>query len=275
VMLSVALLLPLQAISQQGAADSTNVLDDVLVEESFEVGFTEDKFPLQLGLDFSDVVKITERVSWDCIDPSFEQNPTAHTDGLELHLSHPELAAIRPAPVKIFYAKFQDIARWQLNITAGDGSLFRSIEGEGTPPERIAWDGRGDNGEPLVAGRNYAFSFTAVDRAGNKRTFPGQTFAVPAFYMREGHTTRIGVASSQLFLENGLGLNSQAQAYAREVADLIRQFSAQGRISVQGGGANQGEFLQLVARELAVDYKQFRSIKAAAGSRDDLILTVE
>ena len=65
--------LPLSGFAQQ-KPDSSNVLDDVTVKESFESGFIEEKLPLQLKLDLSNVVQIKERVHWSSVDPTSDQN---------------------------------------------------------------------------------------------------------------------------------------------------------------------------------------------------------
>lgn len=272
----VMLLLPVVAVAQEeSAAEQGNVLDDIVVQENLDVEFEEQKLPINLEIEFSDIVQINERVNWDSVDEIEGLDSGSGNDDVELRLSHPELASIHPAPVKIFNAQFKDLRHWKLELTAADGTVFRTIEGEGNPPEKIAWDGLSGSGQPLVAGRNYAFSFTAVDKAGNKRTFPGQTFTIPAFYLQQGDGLLIGLDQGKIFSKDRLRLTANGAAYAREVASLIRYFSKKGKITVTSQEANIDDFLQLVAKELVAGDDLFVRTHTGKGSANSLTISVE
>lgn len=243
---------PEQSASQENA-ESANVLDDIIIEGTYEALFEEEKPPIDLQLDFSDVVQFDDGMNWDSIDEILPGELQESCQGLESHLSTPEMVSIIPAPVKVFTAQFEKIRRWKLEITSIDGTVFRSIGGEGSPPARIDWDGLSDTGEVLTAGQNYAYNFVAVDKAGNRRIFPGKTFKVDAFYLTPGDSLLIGLDPQLLFDETTLRSTLQAKVYAREVASLIRYYSAAGKITVLSSGANIGEFLDLVSSDLIID----------------------
>lgn len=260
------------ASGQETKNENGNVLEDVVVQESYEAIFEEEKPPLALNVDFSDVVSIKERVSWSSLDKDQAQNQ--HETSLELHFSRPELARIRPAPVQVFHVNLQNIARWQLDIIASDGSLFRRLSGEGNPPETLSWDGKSDQDEPLIPGHSYSYNMIAVDKAGNKGTFPGQSFQVPAFYLQQGESLLIGLAGSTLFSADGLRLNFVAEEFAREIANLIRYFSKKNHVTVAGGDANIDKFLQLIAGDLIVEENFFQKTNSKPTKGDYLFFHV-
>jgi hypothetical protein len=264
--------LPICGIAQQ-SADSTNVLDDVTVKESFESGFIEEKLPLDLAVDLSEVVQISERVHWSSIDATNLQS--TERAKLDLRLASPQLVNIRPAPVKIFTVKFSNLERWKLDITASDGSLFRSISGIGNPPAQVSWDGIGDNGEHLIPGHNYAYSFIATDKAGNKKTFLGQSFTVPAFYLNHNNKLCVGIDNAHLFGSDGLRMKPEAQQFAREVAALVRYFSTTSNVQVRGRSVNTREFFDLILNDLITDESLFTSAETAGSKGDYLVFYIE
>jgi len=267
-----AAFLPVFVFGQEtpGQQDA-NVLDDIVIQETYEAGFEEEKPALSLNFDFSDVVSIKERASWTSVDQTEEIAKQVRPD---LRLSHPELANIPPAPVKVFHITMANIGRWEFNITASDGSLFRTISGEGNPPQQLGWDGRSDQGLPLVPGHRYAYSMTAVDKAGNRGTFPGQSFTIPAFYLQNEETFLIGLAGSEIFSADGLGLTPDAEKYAREVATLIRYFTTQARVTVCGHNRYLGQFLELVRSELIVEEGYFQKIKGSRTNSESILFEI-
>lgn len=235
---------------QEQPEDSSKVLNDVVVAEKYEAVFEEDKIPIRLGADFSDVVKIPERINWTAVD---NQNPESESDSWEhfaFKLSSPQYANINPAPVKMFRAQFKKLSKWKFEIFRSNGSLFRTIEGEGNPPETVAWDGRGDNGDMLIPGHNYAYSFTPTDKAGNKRVFPGQNFSVEAAYVNMDSLLWIGIADSKLFSYDGIGLLKSADEFAQEVASLFRYYSKKELITIKSNHPSIKEFVKRVAEQL-------------------------
>jgi hypothetical protein len=265
--------LPLSASALWGqSADSSDVLNDVMVKESFEAGFMEEKLPAAIHLDFSEVVQISERVHWASVDAGAQSSD--NNFHLNLQLAPPHLANIRPAPVKTFNLKFSNLQRWKLDITASDGSLFRSLAGAGNPPEQISWDGFSDNGEHLIPGHTYAYSFTAVDKAGNKKTFPGQSFSVAAFYLNYENKLIVGIDPAALFTTDGLRLKPAAGQFAQEAAGLIRYFSTTGKVAVRGRAAHHQEFFDQVLRELVADAGMFTAADSQTKG-DHLIFYIE
>jgi len=246
--------------SGQSSSDETNnSVNDVVIKETYETGTEEEKLPILIKSDFTDLVEIQERIQWSSV-------PMAHSEGystfdlFEFRTSAPELVGIMPAPAKVFHVNFSDLASWRLNIFASDGSNFRTLSGEGTPPLSIAWDGRGDSGEHLIPGHQYSYSFTAIDKAGNRRTFPGESFSVSAIFLNDAEDVWIGLSNDLLFSPLGYGLLKSAEKFSRELVNFIYYYADEGKISIQSKHPDTDKFLELVAKKLGRNVKTFKKV---------------
>lgn len=242
-------------------------LDDVVVKETYEAGAEEEKLPVVLKSDFTNLVEIRERIHWSSVPWTFEDlNPAVTL--FECKTSSPELVGIIPGPAKVFHVDFKDLANWKLEIFASDGSKFRSLSGEGDPPQNLPWNGRGDSGNPLIPGEKYAYSFTAVDKAGNRRTFPGEAFTVPALYLSSEGGVWIGISDNMLFSPNGFGLSSNAEDYSSELASLIYYYAQKGKIKIQSHHPDTEKFLELLAKKLGMDAASFEQANGSEPQGD-------
>jgi hypothetical protein len=243
--------------AQETETGQQKTLDDIVVKETFQVGSEEEKLPVILKADFSNLVEVEERIHWSSVAWHFEgMKPGFET--FSSKLSAPELTSIIPQPAKVFTANFEELARWQIDIFTSDGQKFRSLNGEGNPPKSIAWDGLSDDDMPLIPGESYAYSFTAVDRAGNKRTFPGSAFSVPAFYMKHAEAIWVGLSYSTIFSPNGFGLTHDADEIADEIVNFIYYFANEGNINISSDHQLTDQFLTLVAKKLGQDVSLFQ-----------------
>lgn len=269
------MILVMNVFSQQTGRDSSQVLEDVIVEESYEAEFQEDKLPAPINVDFGKIVQVPKLIHWAGIDDQdlIPRDPAENFPGLEI--SSPALANIRPAPIKVFHTQFKNLAYWQLEVHKSDGSLFKSFSGEKSPPEFIPWDGQGDASGHLIPGRNYSYDFTAINKAGNKRVFPGKTFSVPAFYLRDENGITVAIAMSELVSEDGLKLESSADEYALEIAGLFRYFSNNEYISIRASHPTSDEFVGLVANHIRVDKSKINRISQGEESQDHMLIRLE
>jgi hypothetical protein len=238
--------------SQQTDSNQQKGLDDIIVKETFQVGTEEEKLPVTLNADFSNLVEIEERIHWSSVAWNFEGEKPGF-ESFSGKMSSPELTGISPQPAKVFTLNFVEIANWKIDIFSSDGQKFRSLNGDGNPPKSVAWDGLGDDHSPLIPGESYAYSFTAIDRAGNKRTFPGSAFSVPALYLRDGDVIWVGISSSTLFSPGGFSLTRDADKYASEIMNLIYYFSKDGEISISCKNTLTDQFAALIANKLGKD----------------------
>lgn len=59
--------------------------------------------------------------------------------------------------------------RWRLEILDAQGNLFRSLEGQGSPPEQgLLWDGKGEQGEDFISNRTYQAQLKVWDALGRE-----------------------------------------------------------------------------------------------------------
>jgi hypothetical protein len=257
--------------AQETETGQQKSLDDIVVKEKFQIGGEEEKLPVVLKADFSNLVEIEERINWSSVSWHFEGEKPGF-ERFTSKLSAPELTGITPQPAKVFTVNFEELASWKMDIFTSEGQKFRSLSGEGNPPESIPWDGLGDDNTPLVPGESYAYSFTAIDRAGNKRTLPGPSFSVPALCLKDNGDVWVGLSYSTLFSPGNFGLTRQADDFAEEVVNCIYFFANEGNISVSSNHPLTDQFLELVAKKLGQDVSLFH--KESDGGYQDKCLVV-
>ncbi len=259
----------------QTAEDSSKVVDDVVVKETYKAELKEEKIPVSLQMDLSDLVKIPEKMSWSTIPAGGgEAQMQGEKNPFPFRMTTSDQANIHPEPVKVFQVHFKDLSTWQLDIFRSDGSLFRTINGEGNPPESIAWNGRGNDSTPMVAGHVYSYSFTAVDKAGNKRTFPGQSFSVAAAYFNDSTGVWIRIANQQLFAVDGSGMLPAANSYIEEIASLIHAYSQIDTMAVNCTNSNSDQFVSLLGKYLYKSRDCFQPLANGEGNKDCLTLFI-
>lgn len=261
-------------LSQTDENVGNQALDDVVVKETYEAGFEEEKLPVFIDADFSNIIEIKERINWSVVDWKVGGSDL-YSNLFELHFSAPELVGIKPPPAKTFQVNFEQLARWKLDIFTSDGKLFRSLGNEGSPPSQITWDGRSDAGVPLIPGEQYAYSFTATDKAGNRRTFPGEGFLVKALYLTEENTVWIGISDDELFSPDGFGLTQDAVEYSRELTNFIYYYGNIGQIKVSSNHPDTEKFLKLLAENLGEEVKFIRIEHSGASRQSSFSMWIE
>ncbi|MCX8125021.1 MAG: hypothetical protein N3F66_12785 [Spirochaetes bacterium] len=60
-----------------------------------------------------------------------------------------------------------DVTQWQVRFMRDDGAVVKVINGAGTPPKVISWDGTDDKGQPAVYNMQLAAQMEITDDAGN------------------------------------------------------------------------------------------------------------
>jgi hypothetical protein len=254
--------------------ESTGALDDVVVKEKYEAKFEEEKVPVFIETDFSDIVEVPERLSWSVVDWRAYNDKRVNAI-FEFKLSSPELTRIAPEPAKIFQVNFRDLSQWKLDIFASDGRIFRSLSDTGDPPRSIAWDGRGDSGQSLIPGDQYSYSFTAIDKAGNRRTFPGEGFTVPTLYSLNQEGIWIGLANECLFTPDGYALATTADEYSKELVNFIYYYAQKGKITVKSNHPLTGQFLELFAGHLGREPDFIQRVNGGSVAENCFVMWIE
>ena len=98
-------------------------------------------------------------------------------------VARPWLSHFSSGAVTRFRPAVTDVARWKLMVADAHGENVATMEGKGTPPQEIVWDGREKDGSTVTPELTYSYVFEAHDRAGNKRNIVGEGFKVSAYRM--------------------------------------------------------------------------------------------
>jgi hypothetical protein len=129
------------------------------------------------GLDLGTTQDVLDRTMPDLETPLVSLSRTEHCP----YLARPWLHEFATGAVARFRPDVKGVERWKLLVANSRGETVATFQGKGEPPEDISWNGRAQNGAPVVPGLTYSYAFEAYDRAGNKRNFVGQGFAVSAY----------------------------------------------------------------------------------------------
>jgi hypothetical protein len=149
------------------------------------------------------------------------------------------------------------------------------LSGEGRPPKSIGWEGRGDDNNPLTPGESYAYSMTAVDKAGNRRTFPGGAFSVPALYLKDEDGIWIGLSYGSIFSPNGYGLAADAENFAAELVNFIYYFSDEGSVSIDSDHPQTDNFIAMMAKKLGRESEFFQRIPASESKGKCFVMRIK
>jgi hypothetical protein len=274
IFLIVILCFSIEVVGQE-KVDSTKTLEDIVVKETFQISVEEEKYPAILSADFSDIIKIPDGIHWNSVNWKNKTDQNGDWDSFNFNLSQPEFANIRTQPIKIFHAQFSDLSKWSLTIHESNGSLYKTISGENNPPGSIFWDGIGEQDQLLNPGQNYTYNFIATDKAGNKRTFPGETFSISAYHFTTGDSLFVGISCSKLFSSDGLGLTQQASDYACELASLIKYYLKKGKISYETSHPQKDEFISLLSKNLKLNAAAFKHKQSYKKNNNDICFWIE
>lgn len=129
------------------------------------------------GLDLGTTQDVLDRTMPDLETPLVTLSKNEHCP----YLARPWLGEFATGAVARFRPNLKDVARWKLLVANSRGETVATFQGKGKPPDNISWNGRAQNGTPVVPGLTYSYALEAYDRAGNKRNFVGQGFTVSAY----------------------------------------------------------------------------------------------
>jgi flagellar hook assembly protein FlgD/outer membrane protein OmpA-like peptidoglycan-associated protein len=132
------------------------------------------------------------------------------------------------------------IANWSLEIreTEGTNQLFYRIEGRGSPPPRVIWDGRSNRGELVQGATDYSYTYRAEDILGNASSSSG-IISTDVLVIRDGDILRIQVPSITFRANQAdfIGLPQERidtnNRVLRRVAEILNRFRDY-RITVEG-----------------------------------------
>jgi hypothetical protein len=166
------------------AGSSGKDFDSITIEGEDRVRVRFDRPPLEIdvdpatapGLNFESVWEVLESESFSFVDPMLARPVAERTP----YAPRPWLDQFRPGPVARFQPAVTDVTKWSLEVADSRGKTVASFKGEGKPPKEILWDGTTTDGSTARADLTYSYVLNASDRAGNKRSFLGDSFKIPA-----------------------------------------------------------------------------------------------
>ena len=87
----------------------------------------------------------------------------------------------------------------------------------------MSWDGRTDNGEAIITGEIYSFTFNAYDAQGNQTRIPGTPRRINAMVYERDNETTISLAADQIFGDRSTQLLAEASLKLDEATNIIRE----------------------------------------------------
>lgn len=111
---------------------------------------------------------------------------------------------------------------WELVLADSLGKAFRKYSGEGPAPERLAFDGKADDGSWLAVGQAYTAVYTYREsEKARARTAMGRPFALAGLSLDAPRAVRL--APRALFSSSGSELTDEGKAILQEAAQHVRR----------------------------------------------------
>ena len=152
--------------------------------------------------------------------------------------------------VQLKAQSYSPIASWSFTVSDPESrKSFWSVSGKASIPEKLIWNGRGDNGTLVQSATDYPYLFTVTDSAGQSAKFEGYV-QVDVLVIREGSKLKLQVPSI-IFRSNNADFKSVAEVEAGPEADKANHGLDQATI------ANNQRVLSRVAEIL----QKFRDYK--------------
>ena len=126
--------------------------------------------------------------------------------------------------VLVFLPKFESrVAKWELIVSNSLGETVRKMAGYGAPNALISWDGRTDNGEMVITGEVYNFTFYAYDALGNQTRISGKPQRISGIIYQGKMEWIITIAGDILFERATVEYVEGAKSRIAEAVNLIRE----------------------------------------------------
>ena len=126
--------------------------------------------------------------------------------------------------IMVFLPTFEKrVATWELVVSNSLGETVRRVTRKGHPPAVMSWDGRTDNGDAIITGEIYSFTFNAYDSQGNQTRIPGTPRRINAMVYRRDNETTVSLAADQIFGARSTRLLEGAAVRLDETANIIRE----------------------------------------------------
>ncbi|UCG43169.1 MAG: hypothetical protein JSU73_00715 [candidate division WOR-3 bacterium] len=126
--------------------------------------------------------------------------------------------------IMVFLPSFESrVATWELVVSNSLGETVRRVVRKGQPPALISWDGRTDDGEAIVTGEIYSFTFNAYDAQGNQTRIPGSPQRINAMVFEQEDEWVVSIAADQIFAGGTVTLVEGAPPRLDEAANIVKE----------------------------------------------------
>ena len=174
---------PIDSTMQIKAGAQGKNFNSITVEGEDRVRVNFDRPELKLdvdpaqapGLEWESVLAALGGDEFNFVDPMrsrsvYERSP---------YSPRPWLDSFRDGPVARFRPQVNGVEKWGLEVADSRGKTVARFQGDGKPPKEIVWDGTTIDGGSARSDLTYSYVLNATDKAGNKRSFVGDSFQIP------------------------------------------------------------------------------------------------
>ncbi len=164
------------------------------------------------GLDWESLWAVLAPESFDFTGPLLARSAFVRA----WYTPQPWFDSFRDGPVARFRPQVNGVESWSLEVADSRGGRVARFEGSGKPPKEITWDGTTADGGPARSDLTYSYALNAMDKAGNKRSFVGESFEIPPHLEEKGSNLRMSFAIA-------LDAPSVPDSFVREAATRINE----------------------------------------------------
>jgi outer membrane protein OmpA-like peptidoglycan-associated protein len=94
--------------------------------------------------------------------------------------------------IALFDIRRDRVKAWTLAIFSPDGTAFRTMRGDGPPPERISWDGGSDSGAAVEPGQDFSISLELRSANASSTTYHSSA-TIDVLVQKDGDRYKIRV----------------------------------------------------------------------------------
>ncbi len=214
-----------------GEKEKSEGLSEVVIKGEAKDTVEVKKAPYQIEISIEDVVS-----------PSIEETEALMKGGVEImrqeefnqftrlnskQVIKPSLPSLPEPPLVTFHPRRSDIKikKWELTISDDKGSIIRTLQGKGSPPGTVEWDGREERGKIIKVGTLYSYNFVAIDEYGRLHITSGKPFQLWALKYDEKESVNIEVASRVLYTKERDKFSEDGKMIIDKALDILRQYS--------------------------------------------------
>jgi hypothetical protein len=127
------------------------------------------------GLDWESVWAALGTDGFNFVDPMLTRSVYERSP----YTPRPWLDSFHDGPLARFRPEVNGVEKWGLEVADSRGKTVARFQGSGKPPKEITWDGTTIDGGSARSDLTYSYVLNATDKAGNKRSFVGDSFQIP------------------------------------------------------------------------------------------------